>query len=281
MYIVEYHMKPIIIWCILFICITIIIFMVYTPFERIHIIPPGFQCNTNSPENGPTIMHLVLFSHSDEYDEMYEITKQYYQQFHNVTTIYYAFSESTQHAYQMDGILYLPGKETYTPGILDKTIKAFEFVKNKSFDYLIRSNISTIINFNYLSSILTQYPIAFGGGTIYTHTWCEKDHKRYRTNFPSGTAMILSKPILVELVDKKDQIDYNFIDDLEIGHVIEKEFPSLPFYSFQHYFVYVNEKTDMNQLDYENIIFYRNKSGDRKHDIQNMKKIVRHLSQEM
>ena len=72
-------MKPIITWSILFICVTIIIFMLYTPFERIHMIPPGFQYNTISPENYPTIMHLVLFSHNDEYNEMYEITKQYYK----------------------------------------------------------------------------------------------------------------------------------------------------------------------------------------------------------
>ena len=35
---------------------------------------------------------------------------------------------------------------------------------------------------------------------------------------------------------------------------------------------YVNEKTNMDELDYANLIFYRNKSEDRKHDIQNMKK---------
>ena len=272
-------MKPIITWSILFICVIIIFFMTYTPFERIHMVPPGFQFNTIPPQNYPTIMHLVLFSHNDEYDEMHEITKQYYQQFHNVTTIYYTFSESKQDAYQIiNGILYLPGKETYTPGILDKTIKAFEFVKDKSFDYLIRSNISTIINFNYLSSILTQYPFTVGGGIIYNHLWGGKTHKRYNTVYPHGTSMILSKPMLMGLLDKKDRIDYNFIDDLEIGYVLEKEFPHLPFYSLQHYFVYVDEKTNMDELDYANIIFYRNKSDQRKHDIQNMKKIVHHLS---
>lgn len=279
MCIVEYQMKPIITWSILFICVTIIIFMLYTPFERIHMIPPGFQYNTISPENYPTIMHLVLFSHNDEYDEMYEITKQYYKKFHNVTTIYYTFSESKRDAYQIiDGILYLPGKETYIPGILDKTIKAFEFVKNKSFDYLIRSNVSTIINFNYLSSILTQYPFTVGGGEIYTDTWDKPNHERYNTQYPHGTSMILSKPMLVELLDKKDKINYNIIDDLEIGYVLEKEFPYLPFYSLIRYFVYVNEKTNMDELDYANLIFYRNKSEDRKHDIQNMKKIVHYLS---
>ena len=57
--------------------------MLYTPFERIHMIPPGFQYNTISPENYPTIMHLVLFSHNDEYNEMYEITKQYYKKYYD------------------------------------------------------------------------------------------------------------------------------------------------------------------------------------------------------
>ena len=84
--------------------------------------------------------------------------------------------------------------------------------------------------------------------------------------------------MLMGLLDKKDKINYNIIDDLEIGYVIEKEFPSLPFYSLENYFVYVDEKTNIEELNYANIIFYRNKSDQRKHDIQNMKKIVHYLS---
>ena len=93
-----------------------------------------------------------------------------------------------------------------------------------------------------------------------------------------GTTIILSKPMLMGLLDKKDKINYNIIDDLELGYVIEKEFPSLPFYSLENYFVYVDEKTNIEELNYANIIFYRNKSDQRKHDIQNMKKIVYRLS---
>ena len=113
---------------------------------------------------------------------------------------------------------------------------------------------------------------------VYKHTWGGKNHERYNTIYLHGTSMILSKQMLIELLNKKDQINYNIIDDLEIGHVMEKEYPYLPFYSFQHYFEYVDEKTNMDQLDYKNIIFYRNKSEDRKQDIQNMKEIVYHLS---
>ena len=47
-------------------------------------------------------------------------------------------------------ILYIYGKETYIPGILDKTIQAFDIIHNKMkipYDFIFRTNISTFVHF--------------------------------------------------------------------------------------------------------------------------------------
>ena len=70
------------------------------------------------------------------------ITRKYYSKFSNVKTIYYKFNEDLINEYDLkDDILIIQGKESFIPGILDKTIKAFQYiVDNYTFDYVIRSN---------------------------------------------------------------------------------------------------------------------------------------------
>ena len=113
----------------------------------------------------PIILHLVLFSHDNGlYDIMYHITKKYYHSFENIKTIYYCFDEHIEDNYILkDDILYIKGTEGYVPNILDKTIKTFSYINDKEeFNYIIRSNISTIINCSVLNSILTDNIIHYG-----------------------------------------------------------------------------------------------------------------------
>lgn len=74
--------------------------------------------------NNIKILHLVLYSDDIYYNQMYDITSKYYSKFKNVKTVYYKFSNQTL---LNNDILTIEGTETYLPGILDKTIKAFNY----------------------------------------------------------------------------------------------------------------------------------------------------------
>ena len=107
-------------------------------------------------------VNLVLYSEDREYDKMKEITEVYYDKFENVKTIYYKFDDKINDEYKMEGnLLKIKGKETYVPGILEKTIKSMEYVANDQYDYLVRSNISTIVNFKLLDEELIKTPIEY------------------------------------------------------------------------------------------------------------------------
>ena len=235
---------------------------------------------------GLKILNLVLFSHSNEYDEMYRITRDYYRRFSNVTTIYYTFSESIDGSESRsdditkgseslrDDILYLHGKESYIPGILDKTMKAFSYgVKTfPSYDYIVRSNISTIVNFSLLQNNLRSNPIQYGGGLLLTYSINGND-----IVYASGTSIIIGMALAKELCKKTDKARYDIIDDVAIGALIKEYFPTVTPVSIGHFALLpnMNGVCNLQHLSLADTIFYRNRSSnDRNIDVQQMKCII-------
>jgi hypothetical protein len=232
---------------------------------------------------------MVLFSHGPEYDEMYRITREYYKRFDNVTTIYYAFDDEGRggEPYIKDDILYISGKETYVPGVLDKTIKTFEYLYNKDkYDYYVRSNISTIVNFERLSYALQHHSFDYGGGQILTISkeWRDPaagiDNDRYTgTQYIAGTCIIFSKKVFKRLVETVETADLGVIDDVAIGKWVKEQFPDISLFDLNrngyHYF----NPTGIENLEpyLKDVICYRNKSDDRKKDVEKMREIVRLL----
>jgi hypothetical protein len=221
------------------------------------------------------ILNLVLFSHNKEYDDMYRITRDYYRRFSNVTTIYYTFSESIDGSESLrDDILYLHGKESYIPGILDKTMKAFSYgVKTfPSYDYIVRSNISSIINFSLLQNNLRSNPIQYGGGLLLTYSINGND-----IVYASGTSIIIGMALAKELCKKTDKARYDIIDDVAIGALIKEYFPTVTPVSIGHFALLpnMNGVCNLQHLSLSDTIFYRNRSStDRNIDVQQMKCIV-------
>jgi len=113
------------------------------------------------------ILHLVLYSdNTDYYKKMYKLTSEYYKIFSDrIDTYYYKFDNSiTEEFLLVDNILNIKGSESYIPGILNKTIKAFKYFAPKidEYDYILRSNISSVINFTKLFEFLETNEINIG-----------------------------------------------------------------------------------------------------------------------
>ena len=246
------------------------------------------------------ILHLILYSNISDginnediiYEKMKNIQEQYYNIYEpNVKTYYIKYNKNDDnHEYVLQGnILHINGDESNIPGILDKTIKSLEYFKNIKYDYLVRSNISTIINFENLICELHKNPINFyGGGTLIDLQWKGNginDETFFGTLFAQGTSIILTNEAANFLLENKDLLKYDIVDDVSIGIFMKenrKDF--LPeeidkkYYVIMPCFLYqIDNKYENIKSHYENrnIIFYRNKHiNDRNLDFMQMNILI-------
>jgi len=239
----------------------------------------------------PRILNLVLFSHNTEYDEMYNITRQYYAS-QNIPTIYYTFSdnENQEQEYNLQNdILQIKGKDTFIPGILEKTIKTFEYIKPElnNYDYIVRTNISTIVNFNLLKKLLIQNPVEYGGRMLNIKGKDTLngivDETYLNLDFVAGTCIILSSNLMSRFLQKKHLLNYTLIDDVSISVLLKEQFNDVTAIGFTDYY-YVsrnfngNDQELINSFNPNYHIFYRNRCDEnRAVDVRQMKVIVNEL----
>ena len=232
------------------------------------------------------ILNLVLYSDNDEnYVQMYEALSGYYKGFSDVTTYFYKYNENITDNIEVSGdIINIKGRESYMPGILNKTIDAFMLFKNngeyEKYDYIIRSNISSIVNFSLLSEQLELKPVEYYGSTNIGYITLDN------TNIPfaSGTNIIMSKKGYMIFVDNINLLDKALIDDISIAvffHKLNIKITKVD-KAGENGFVFVpmiNNNLEYEKLVSSNYLVYRNRSeNNRQYDVINMKNILRAIS---
>jgi hypothetical protein len=222
---------------------------------------------------------------------MYTILSNYYKNFDNVKTYFYKFNNTIENDIELlDDVLNIKGTETMIPGILNKTIKTFKYIEKEleNYDYVIRTNISSILDFKLLSIELEKTPIIYYGGTFVINLHWEDhsagiiDNKYFNTFFASGTNIIISKKGYKLLMDNINLIDKTIIDDVAIGvlfktiniyhtNILPNKFIFLPV---------LNNINEINNLIEKEYIVYRNRNDvDRNIDVKQMKLITDLLSE--
>ena len=177
---------------------------------------------------------------------------------------------NSEKTYQENDILYCnaPDDIEHT---FDKTIAAFNYIsKNKDFDFLIRTNISTYINIPLLDVVVNN----LNNDNIYANQFNAylTSIKYINDVYPRGDAYIISKNKLSEILNLYDKINFeevkNVLDncddtligllylksykDLYINHYIQLQYNFLPFFA--------NDLSTDNYLDSCNVIFTRLKT---------------------
>lgn len=210
------------------------------------------------------ILNLILYNPNPHYNNMMRLTRYYLNKL-KIEHYFYCYREDINEEYIFVGdMLYIKGKETYLPGILDKTIKAIEICQNKEYDYLVRTNISTVVDFIELSKIENiDY-----GGNIFTLMWLEPpcgivDHTHYGAVYIHGICIILSRAAVNTLL--KSEIDRTIIDDVAIGKALCKVYK--PF----------QIKTQSADRYIRGTLIYRNKHANREADVIKMGKIMKDI----
>lgn len=244
----------------------------------------------SKPERKFNILNLILFSNEncfyrEYYLKIVELQKEYMKSYksnnNNITFYFYCYKEDLQEEYMIeDDVIYIKGAETYVPGILEKTIKAFEITKNMEYDFLLRSNISTVIDYSKLDDILYKIPddVIYAGGSCRLLTWLDPDygiHKVYNIPFILGTSIILKREGVHKLINNKNVLSETIIDDVAFG-LFFNHFGDKP-YGFDSYYRYNLSCVTNDVIFYRNRISYEKNKVDKSIEIVNITNIIKQI----
>jgi len=208
------------------------------------------------------IFNLILYSPESEYDQMRDILDDYLTK-KNIPHLFYMFDETLDTPFVVkDNILRIKGKETYIPGITIKTLIAIAYVyKHYNFDYLVRTNISSIVNWNLLEKSLIDNPVYYGGSWVIKGFWG-------RFPYASGTSIILSRKAVKYMINHLSKIDTSLIDDVAIGKF---------FHNARVKLQWVGDTGINIRKKNPKTIVYRNKRKHRSKDVEVMQNIANSL----
>jgi hypothetical protein len=133
----------------------------------------------------------------------------------------------------LDGdILRIRGNETYVPGILNKTIEAFRITADWDYDMLIRTNISTIVDFSGIVGYCSGPSFQFGGPTSLLR-WVEPkdgvfDGRFNGMPFVRGWCMIFTRATIILMINDSHFIDTSVIDDVSISDFLVRKRGIIP-----------------------------------------------------
>ena len=233
------------------------------------------------------ILILSIYNETPIYKNMLEIQKKYINNNKNIDYYFVTFkSEQTEDVVIESNFIFIKGIECLL-NITDKTIKCLKhLLKIKNYDFIIRTNISTVIHFNNLIKFLNTLPKydVYLGGTLEILNWydhksginkesCEK-YNLIGLKYIQGTSIILSNDIANYIVDNENLINYQIVDDVTIGLFIRENKPNI--YSNLSKEICCN--VNMNNFE-NNFIFLRNNKfdSDRKNDIERIEKTINYL----
>ena len=219
------------------------------------------------------ILNLILYNNEPEYEKMRNIIGAYLKTT-GIQYYFYCYDPTIRDLYIIEGdLLKIRGVENYNPGITLKTIDAIKISLKYDYDYILRSNISTIIDIPRLTDYLDSNPMEYGGGIRFKLKWLDPmcgihDRMHWNTIYAQGTAIVMSRKTVKLFIDNRSSADTKIIDDVCIG-VFAKQFniPTVRIGGDRSFAVNAQSATDDG-------IFYRNKRSDRKLDIYFMQKII-------
>ncbi len=177
------------------------------------------------------ILILSIYNENDIYNKMLEIQKKYIHKKDNIDVYFIKYGNHDEEIVVNNNIISFKGDESPMK-ITKKTIMALDYLLNieqKKYDFVIRTNVSTIINLNNLEKYLENVPneCFYCGGIKLSIAWMdykyginEETTLKYNLNnftFAQGTSIILSFDIAKYILDHDKLINHKIVDDVAIG----------------------------------------------------------------
>lgn len=162
---------------------------------------------------------ILIIAHDDpnEYYQMQENWRKYMHSHHDIVSYFIKGKKNNQKDnVEVDGdTLFINTEEDLIPGVLKKTIMAFKWVKkNIDFKYIFRTNLSSVVDLTKLYNFCTSKKFHYAG----------KIGNDEGQNFASGAGFFVSKKCIRYIMQNKEKIDYETIDDVSLGKLLTPEF---------------------------------------------------------
>jgi hypothetical protein len=225
------------------------------------------------------VVFLSIFNHTELYDEFYKenmayldaLTSKRSDFMRNHVRFYYVKADPSIVApvlNETERMITVGGTESWCPGILEKTLACFQFMESFqfedgfTFDYVVRTNVSTFIDVETAYNELAQVESAYGESAPDVSTRhpyiamgdvsvLQSMNHRFGLNentiqlyqnerFFQGVYIVINRRMFQEIVRRAaTSINRNIVDDVELGHFI---------------FSYKNEaRSDKNKLHVVNL----------------------------
>ncbi len=160
------------------------------------------------------VLMLIISSDTDPvYQEHRKIWSSYMNSNSQIDTYFIQYRDGPQ---EIEGnTFWLNGKESFQ-SIITKTLDSLDyFLKIKSYDFIVRTNMSSLWNFNALLSYLETLPSEkVYNGIIGNHMGIY---------FASGSGFIMTPDVAKLLIENRSITEsVKIIDDVDIGFTLEK-----------------------------------------------------------
>jgi hypothetical protein len=223
----------------------------------------------------------------DKYQILKRYQKVYLDKFKNDIKFFYIEykKDINEDVVEIDDFIFIKGNEDpMIPNLLNKNIIAINYINKKyNFDFILRTNLSSIWNISKLLSLYNEIPKSnfFGGYVIFN-------------SFISGTGIFISKDLIEKLL-KINTNYFNVLDDVAISTHMKNQgikmtdFNILTNYKMNYQILNENE-TDINAHTHKNnnleindttyiddILYFRVKNNTIDRDLLVTKKIIKKI----
>lgn len=185
------------------------------------------------------IIILILANDSGIYLECQKLWRSYMNLHPNIKSYFIKLDpQLTSDVLVDNNTIFIKGNESIIPGCLIKTITSIDYLlKHEEFDYIFRTNMSSVVNLNELYKFIIKNKNDYSGFIGNCNN----------INYASGAGILLSKKICYMLIENKNLLDYNLIDDVSIGQLFKKNVNLFPLKRFEAH----NYENNLNKITNE------------------------------